>query len=706
MFSVFDQDLVWSKWMMAGISTVGIYFFIKYYKQFRKDIFYIFLSSVLFGQIFSSFVSLDTTSTIRIILFQGAVTFTYPFIRKYTDVYGFKHIFNAYLVSFYAVFLFLIWQIIYQHLFGKLTGGIWPVPGYPTRYGSTFWDVNHFGAYLSSMIFMFLGCFFAFKKQKNRRYYLIGAVLSFIALTFTDSRSASLGFISGSLLFWGFAFKERIYEKLNIKNKYHKYFIDNSWLWGSLIFTVGFMFVMWFLQNAINQAFFYRSTSFFSHLYLLKAGMSLAISNFSSGIGANAFNAYFKQSDWSSAYYYIDQAALNYKLPLHNLWLEVFVETGIISFVLFVLMWIVGIGFLLKLFRKKNDFLALGFASAIVSFLVGGLFYSYKAEFFWIFIIVAFVYGSKDLDDNVIVEKFKDAKYIFYYIFENDYRFRKSFMVSLSILSFLSLMVYIFNPILVSEIKEYYFRLNYSIVQDPFLYFINLMRYIFGNYSFSGRIITTIFFVGIFVLLIGIFAKFVKFYKATILSAIMMNIFSIFTPSTYVSSFYIKIYFMTIVLYFVVSLIFRNVKKRKIDYRILADLLLLFSVVAHVSIYQSMTVRSYDKDLSFIVELAANRSVLNNSTIWIEDEKGRDILKYYSDHIESVDRLNLAIRSEQIKTLDELDQINFDEKNVFVVSGLNKYRLEGAINYSDIIKHKNYYIIIAEPVGMAVLDFQ
>lgn len=105
----------------------------------------------------------------------------------------------------------------------------------------------------------------------------------------------------------------------------------------------------------------------------------------------------------------------------------------------------------------------------------------------------------------------------------------------------------------------------------------------------------------------------------------------------------------------------------------------------------------YNPDSNFIVELASNRSVLNNSIIWIENDHDRMLVKYYSDHIEKANGRLYAV-NEKISNLTELYDIDFYNRNVFVVTGLNKNMLESALVFDEVITYKDYYILIMEPV--------
>lgn len=704
MFILFDQDLMFSRIMLSLVGLVGFVIFIKKYKHYAKDIFYIFLSSVLFGQIFSLFHTLDQTSTLRLIVFQSMITFTYPFFREYTEKYGFSLIIKTYLWVFIGVFCFFVYQYVLHNYFDKLTGGIWPVFGYPTRYGATFWDINHYGAYLGSLFFMFVGYFFEFPKHKMRKFFAIGAFLTLVGLNFTDSRSALIGFIIAGLFFAYFYLSKNIHRDFKANGILGKIFYKNHLMWLSFLLLIGSFLVIFLLQDYIRTGFLYRSTSFFSHLFLLKAGISVAIDNFSTGIGANAFYAYFRESDWASAYYYIDKAAINYKLPLHNLWLEVLVETGLIAFIIFTVMWVVGIGLLVKLYRKNRDYLALGLASGIIVFLIGGLFYSYKAEFFWIYIIIALVYGSKDLDQNVVVKKFSDAKYIFYYIFESSYKFKRIAWVLLSALIVVFNLVYVTAPLNKEEVTLIYRRFDLNLVQIWITNTVDMLRYVIGNYSFTPRIVTIILYICALLIIINIFRYFIKFYKAVMFGVGVLNLVVIFRPAVYFDQTWFFVFAILVLLNLVIiSFDLKQIKMPKFatSYKYFVVFLIITSVVAQVSNYTIMHTNTYDSNRAFIVELSANRSVLNNSVIWVQEEGDMPLVKYYSDHIQKVPGkwgLNYTAQNETVYNLDQLSYVNFSYKNVFIVNGLMAQRLIQALGDDvEIIRHRSEYVLIVDP---------
>src|SRR3989344_7963152 len=156
-FSIFDPDLIWSKFVLVLAATLGFGLFVKNFKKYKHDRFFILLNLFLVFNALSIIQSKDTMSTFRYILFLAAVTYAYPLIREvFNRADSIKSVLNMYLLSFTLVFAFLLVQMFLQGNYQIAIGGVWPVFGYPTRFGSTFWDVNHFGAYLASLLLFIL----------------------------------------------------------------------------------------------------------------------------------------------------------------------------------------------------------------------------------------------------------------------------------------------------------------------------------------------------------------------------------------------------------------------------------------------------------------------------------------------------------------------------------------------------------------------
>ena len=579
MFSVYDPDLVWSKFVLSVIAVFGLYSFLKNVKRYIKDPFFVLLVLTLFFQVLSMFQSKDILNSLRYISFFSAIVLSYPVILDFitNDVLAITKIIKLYLFAFFVVLFFLSYQYYLQTNFGVAIGGVWPVPGFSARYASTFWDVNHFGIYLASTFFLFIPRIVGQRSGNliEKALYIVGVFGILISFYLTKSRSSMIGFASGLSLFF--------YVAISLKG-YKRRFLSKSKLFvltGILIPTIPLAF-MWVFAERIRDFFLYRSVSFFSHLFLLKVGVLVGLHKFFTGIGVNSFYAYFKQSTWASAYYYIDSAALNVKLPLHSLWLESLAETGILGFVVYVSLWVLLLGGLIKLAYLKHDFVALGLASGVLSFLVGGFFYSYKSEFFWFYVLVSLAYVSVNYKGKYVdLEKGSwNIKSINFY--GTCVKIRS---LSLSLVTAISLLlpfIFIFKPLTHIEIAGMLKYWNVPHRQNFLLEFYQKMifnfRYILGSYSYVGRLLNSLLYVGGIVVGYGILSKYMSRKKMAFLGIIVG----------------------------------------------LSSFLFVFNLQRS----------SYDGDLTFMLELGQNRGLFDRSEVYVDENVDYYLLQFYCEKVE------------------------------------------------------------------------
>src|SRR3989344_771585 len=121
MFSIFDPDLVISKFILVLVSMLGAFYFAKNYRAFIKDKLFIFLFIIVFFQILSLIQSRDFANSIRMVAFQVAILFSYPTFKFYIDSQNgnIKKLVDLYKYTFVFVFVFLLYQIYLQEIFGK-----------------------------------------------------------------------------------------------------------------------------------------------------------------------------------------------------------------------------------------------------------------------------------------------------------------------------------------------------------------------------------------------------------------------------------------------------------------------------------------------------------------------------------------------------------------------------------------------------------
>lgn len=660
-FSFFHPDLVLSKFILAIAAAWGGFVFLMNYKFYLKNIYFRLLVVYLAFQILSLFRSEDLTNSLLFIGFFAAIVFLFVFIYDFVlksragTQNAFNNILNVYLISFISVVVFLARQIYLQEYFQEATGGVWPVPGYPTRYGSTFWDVNHFGIYLVSLFLLILGYLFSKYKIDNNKNNVFGQLnplrarlfawvlrlkglipqvsinpvnkkavffLSLIlivilwAFKLTGSRSSLLGFMAGlSFFITGYIF---LHKKLTIIFKDYR-----AYTFLAIVSIIPILLLLTFRED-FRDAFLYRSVSFYAHLFLLKVGIVTGLENFFLGIGVNAFSEYFKTSIWADSYYYIDRAALNLKLPLHNLWLEAWVETGVFSFIMFALLWGVVISDLYRVYKNNKDYLSLGFAAGIIAFLVGGMFYSYKSEFFWFYACTAFVYASTHIENNLAF----------------NFNLLKSYKIWLTIISVVALifpLLFFTMPPGYVEIYNFYSFVPNNKLFELWAFLLDNFRYVVGNYSFTGRFLMTLLYVASVFSAMSILRKFnVGFFTSLLSTAVLFLAVNLRYPAIVVSFTLFNIYWMLILLN--LFLILLPIKRKPScvlkswNYVLTASIIILLpiAVLNSMRFYRN----TYDTNLNFLIELAANRSKTNDAVIFVESQDWAPLVAYYADRLE------------------------------------------------------------------------
>ena len=723
-FSQFHPDLVWSKFILAICAGWGFIIFSKNYKFYIKNIYFKLLSVYLAFQLLSLFRSEDLTNSLLFIGFYASIVFLFVYIYDYTlkNKDAFKNILKFYLISFIGVILFLARQIYLQENFQKATGGVWPVPGYPTRYGSTFWDVNHFGIYLVTFFLLILGYLFSKYKINNHKTSVFGQLnplrarllalvlkvkglvpqvslnkvdkksvifLTFILITIlvafklTGSRSSLLGFLAGIGFFiTGYIF---LHKKLTIIFKDYR-----ALTFLSVLSITPILLLLGFKED-FRDAFLYRSISFYAHLFLLKVGILTGLENFFLGIGVNAFSEYFKTSVWADSYYYIDRAALNLKLPVHNLWLEAWVETGVFSFIMFALLWAIVIYDLYKIYKANKDYLSLGFAAGIIAFLVGGMFYSYKSEFFWFYACIAFVYASIHKEETLKL----------------DLHIFRSYKLWLSLVSVIALIfpvLFFTMPPGFVEIYNFYYFVPDNKLFQIWAFLLDSFRYVIGNYSFTGRfLMTLLYFASIFSCL-SVLRKFnLSFFTSLLMTVFVFLVINLKYPAVVVSFTVFNIYLLIILTNLVLILL--PIKRRLAceikawNYMLAIAILIIFpfSVIKSMSFYEN----TYDTNLNFLIELAANRSKTNDAVIFIENEDWAPLVRYYADRLEDDEEGKFYMIDSYLMDLKAFNcnQWNFEPgvKYLYLVSSTYECPTltEGMPNVS-VVKQEDYKLIMYE----------
>lgn len=669
-------DLVYSKFVLLVCAAFGLVVFAKNFKFYIRNIYFRLLSIYLGFQLLSLFRSEDLKNSLFFIGFFACVLFLFVFVYDYLQKNSIEKLIKVYLISLLFVLGFLVRQIYLQETYNDATGGVWPVPGYPTRYGSTFWDVNHFGIYLCSLFLLLFGYLLnqykllsnsnnifekispirgrilllvlklkGLKPLINYRKINVKLVLILIlyliailyAFRLTGSRSSLLGLLGGSVFFAvGYFFLNKKLTDVFINYK--------SLLFIAIGFVVPIVLLI-ALKEDFRDAFLYRAVSFYAHLFLLKVGIITGLQNFFLGIGVNAFSEYFKTSIWAESYYYIDKAALNLKLPLHNLWLEAWVETGVFSFVVFAALWAVALNDLFKIYKKDKDYISLGLASGVLAFLIGGLFYSYKSEFFWLYAVIAFSYASIKAERHLNL----------------DFSIFKSYKPWIGFISFIALifpLLFFTMPPSLAEIDNYYYSVPGNRLFDLWIIILDNYRYVIGNYSFTGRFLMVFLYLSAVFSFLSILRKAnLPFLTSLLMAAITFLSLNFIHPSIMVSypNFVFYLFLITINIFVSILPIQRRNRNDTAGFNYVLGVLLIIifpiSAMSSVNAYKD----TFNTNINFLIELAANRSKTNDALIYIEDESFAPFVKYYADRVEDNEDGTFYLNEAYVVSLDGFD---------------------------------------------------
>ncbi len=320
-----------------------------------------------------------------------------------------------YIYIAFSLTLFGWFQLYLYQTREIIIGALWNIPGNLARVGATFWDVNHYGAFLSALLPL-LGILIL--TEKSIRVKAVD-VLIFISMTgallVTNSRTA---WIMAGITFLTFI-SVLLFRKVGTKGVIYLFL-------GLVLLSIPFIKEYTVKSSpfraSIKQYFHYRMDSFDSHFMLLTGAWQVFEEFPILGGGYGSFFEHFSGTKIAPVYFSRDPAALNTRVPAHTIWGELLAETGmlgIISFGLFVFFIVVPLLYgALKLEKKKEFLISAVFFSTILGWLTAGIFYSYNSEFFWIIFsfIAAWGYGA-------VYEKFPRNKVFSYFLRSDKFLF-------------------------------------------------------------------------------------------------------------------------------------------------------------------------------------------------------------------------------------------------------------------------------------------
>jgi len=358
----------------------------------RSDFVLVLLLLLLLIRIISMRNSLNYFASLNLLLFYLSMVALYVILRfVYEREKDFLlRLLQTHLVMVSAIAVFGLLQLVLSFFGIRLPGVL--VGSTFVRIPATFYDANHLPPYLLTAFPSIFIYFFYIKKEYKRA--LLGVLLSIFALVllFTFSRSGFLSFSVAFLILSLVFLKRRYWQKV---------------LTVSSVFI--FALVVIFLTSQTQLSMFKRLSSVLNiedkstvaHGLLAYGGIELLKESPIIGLGYGSFSEHFRRSSLGKEQALVDTAT-DVRIPVHSIWLEVLVETGIAGFAVYLWFMITvlekGWLSLRRLKNKKDYLLHLALLSSMVGILVSGLFYSYNLEFFWFFIFITYFQSRRGLE--------------------------------------------------------------------------------------------------------------------------------------------------------------------------------------------------------------------------------------------------------------------------------------------------------------------
>lgn len=413
LFSLYTWDLLPIRFAMAALVLYNVLLFAKYLVnacksrtltlmvlKYAKDPFIVVILLLWLVRGISIIFSADLDSSLELFAFFSSVVVAVLFI--YSTLQNSKEEALRYIKLYILVGLLLtgvgFLQLILNYKFGIVFGALWTIPGHMPRVGSLFWDVNHFGGFLASLLPVIGVLTLVSPTLKGKLYYALSTIPFVSILLLTNSRTSWM-LVAVSMAVFLFLI---LVKKFALKGTFIALSIFTLISISSIyMYSLGHSRFRDVVKTYIN----YRIDSFDAHFLLLQGTLDVFRMYPILGGGYGSFFEQFKKTETASEYLRRDPAGLITKVPAHSIWGEVAAETGAVGSGLWLfLVLIILAPPLYNFLRLENykDYLLHGaIVSSILGFLTAGIFYSYNSEFFWFVLVLYFSYSVAILKVNL-----------------------------------------------------------------------------------------------------------------------------------------------------------------------------------------------------------------------------------------------------------------------------------------------------------------
>jgi len=368
-------------------------------KSVKTDNNFFLLFIVLLIRSASIFWSKEVFSSVGLVLFFVETVVMYLLLVKASCIGKKSFLKQALVYYLLAAFLASLWSFVQLYFYkfqDRVLPGVWPLIDRPVRIGSFFWDINHFGVYISVIIPLALSSIFSRKivnlSLKKRVLVLVVLLLAFFM---TLSRSAWIGLGFGILVYLILIIKKRLFKQ-SISLVFTGVLLLSAFF---LLTGIFYPELLKQLQNrflSIHTSYRVWDDSINAHSALARGSWEILGNYPIFGGGYGSFNTRFRETSASLEYFGLDPT-FNEKIPAHSIWFEPLASTGFLGAVPFFL-FVVSIFILLfKAYRRskfKEDILvSASLISGLFAISLSGIFYSYNLEFFYYYLFLCGFWG-------------------------------------------------------------------------------------------------------------------------------------------------------------------------------------------------------------------------------------------------------------------------------------------------------------------------
>ena len=368
---------------------------LKELKNLREDKIGLVLVALWTVRLISLVRTQNLQNSLGLLAFYTTMIGLYLVLKSVSKEYGRDFVLKllrVYLLVGLLTGVFSIVQYICYKFFGIVLPAVWPTEHQPVRVGSTFWDINHYAAYLLTIL-PSLAAFAICKKTLIEKKMSAsggwvaygGFAFGLLVLGMTLSRSAWISFaLSISLMLVLLTLKKYFEEVRPL------FLFLSVAAFGVVIGTIFFDLPV---ADRLYTFFdVYNNDAIQAHNLILRGGFEVFKKFPILGGGYGGFNEHFRQTPIAALYFQKDPVSWAH-LPAHSVWMETLAETGIVGFGLYAtLMGLVLRTVFAAILKTEDRFLnilSIATFSSLAGVFLSGIFYSYNLEFFWFFIFLS-----------------------------------------------------------------------------------------------------------------------------------------------------------------------------------------------------------------------------------------------------------------------------------------------------------------------------